>query len=118
MKEPKMDIPQVTSKTNAESGEMGQTYLVTGKDVALRRWEEDACDFGPPSCREYETVGYVLRGTMELDLNGETVTLKAGDSWLVPKEASHRYRIIEPTIAIEATSPPGRFNERDEPVSG
>ncbi len=110
-----MDIPQITSKSDADSGEMGQQYLATGKQVALRRWEEDPCDFSEPTSRDYETVGYVLSGVLELDLDGETVTLRSGDSWLVPQGAQHRYRIIEPMIAIEATSPPARFNDRDEP---
>ncbi len=110
-----MDIPQVKSKVNAETGEMGQEYLAAGKQVALRRWEEAKCDFGEPTCRKYETVGYVLSGVLELDMDGETALLKAGDSWLVPEKATHRYRIVEPIVAIEATSPPARFNDRDEP---
>jgi len=111
-----MDIPQVKSETLAQTGEMGQVYLATGKQVALRRWEESACEYGEPSCRDYETVGYVLSGILELDLDGESVTLKSGDSWLVPAGAIHRYRVVEPIVAIEATSPPARFNDRDEPA--
>ncbi len=111
-----MDIPQVVSNVDAEHGDMGQKYLVTGTNVALRRWEEDACEFGEPTVRGYETVGYVLKGTLELDLDGELATLRAGDSWLVPSGASHRYRVLESIIAIEATSPPARFNDRDEPA--
>ncbi|MGB7327605.1 MAG: cupin domain-containing protein [Rubripirellula sp.] len=114
-KEPNMDIPQITSKSDAKSGAMGQQYLATGKQVALRRWEEAPCDFSDPTCRDYETVGYMLEGVLKLDLDGETVTLRTGDSWLVPQGAQHRYRINERIIAIEATSPPARFNDRDEP---
>ncbi|TWU46835.1 cupin domain-containing protein [Rubripirellula reticaptiva] len=111
-----MDIPQVTSKLDAETGEMGQAYLATGKQVALRRWEEGPGDFGDPRRRDYETVGYLLSGLMDVDLNGESVTLARGDSWLVPAGTLHRYRIVEPIIAIEATSPPARFNDRDDSV--
>ncbi len=111
-----MDIPQITSKKAADTGEMGQAYLATGKQVALRRWEEDVCDFGEPICRAYETVGYVLSGVLELDLDGQIAKISAGDSWLVPEGARHCYRIVEPIVAIEATSPPARFNERDEPA--
>lgn len=110
-----MDIPQVTTNEDAEIGEMGQLYLVAGKQVALRRWEEGPCGYGEPVIREYETVGYVLEGELELDLDGQTVTVTPGTSWLVPAGAPHRYRILERTIAIEATSPPARFNDRDEP---
>ena len=112
-----MDIPQVKSHVDAKTGEMGQEYLATGKQVALRRWEEPAGDWSEPSCREYEAVGYVLSGVLELDLDGQTARLTAGDSWMVPKKSKHRYRILQPIVAIEATSPPARFNERDEPRS-
>ena len=111
-----MDIPQVTAKEDTATGEMGQKYLATGKEVALRRWEEGVCEYGEPVSRQYETVGYVLEGLLELDLDGQTVTVGPGTSWLVPAGAAHRYRIVEPIIAVEATSPPARFNDRDEPV--
>ncbi len=94
---------------------MGQKYLATGKQVGLRRWEEQTCEYDQPRCREYETVGYLLSGTLELDLDGQTVQLHGGDSWLVPARAMHRYRVIKDIVAIEATSPPARFNDRDEP---
>lgn len=109
-----MDIPQIVSKSDASIGEMGQLYLATGKNVALRRWHEKSGESSEPSCRDYETVGYLLSGRLELDLNGEVAVIKAGDSWLVPAQAIHTYRIIESIVAIEATSPPARFNDRDE----
>ena len=36
-----------------------------------------------PTSRDYETVGYVISGSANLDLEGQTLNLKAGDSWLV-----------------------------------
>ncbi|TWT53770.1 Cupin domain protein [Rubripirellula amarantea] len=112
-----MDIPQITSKSTAETGEMGQKYLASGKHVALRRWQEGKADYDSPRSRDYETVGYLLSGVLELDLDGEVVTLQGGDSWLVPAGANHRYRVLEPIVALEATSPPARYNELDDPSS-
>ena len=117
MKEIRMNIPLTTSEDSTETGEMGQEYLVTGKDVAMRRWEEDVCEFGEERSRDYETVGCVLEGAFELDLDGESVKLVSGDSWLVPAGVKHRYRISQRLVAVEATSPPARFGGRDEPVS-
>ncbi len=111
-----MDIPQITSIDESATGAMGQIYLATGKQVALRRWQEPACDFCEERSREYETVGYVLSGVLELDLDGQVVRLKSGDSWLVPEHAKHRYRIVELIVAIEATSPPARFGDKDYAV--
>jgi Cupin domain len=54
-------------------------------------------------------VGYVISGSARLDLEGQTLNLKAGDSWLVPAGAMHQYTILEPFSAVEATAPPPRF---------
>ncbi|MCC9642781.1 cupin domain-containing protein [Rhodopirellula sp. JC740] len=111
-----MDIPQITPKATAEKGAMGQIYLATGKQVALRQWQEAPGGFGPPTNREYETVGYLLSGVLEIEFDGGIATMNSGDSWLVPAGANHRYRVLEPIMAIEATAPPARFADRDHPV--
>lgn len=110
-----MDIPQITTGSDGEQGAMGQIYLATGKQVSLRRWEEAPGGFSNPATREYEVVGYLLQGVLELELDGGTAKLGVGDSWLVPAGAIHRYRVFEPIVAIEATSPPARFGDRDQP---
>ena len=104
-----MDIPQIVSKSDARTGDMGQQYLVTGKDVALRSWEEAVGEMSEASVRDYETVGFLLSGKLHLELGSEIAELKPGDSWLVPAGASHRYKVIEDVTAIEATSPPAAF---------
>ncbi|TWU02011.1 Cupin domain protein [Neorhodopirellula pilleata] len=112
-----MDIPQITSQSGASRGEMGQEYLATGKQVSLRRWVENVCDFEPIHARDYETVGYLVSGVLELELDGQTAKLSSGDSWLVPEGADHRYRVLEPVVVIEATAPPARFGNRDGAVA-
>jgi quercetin dioxygenase-like cupin family protein len=100
---------------HSPKGEMGQKYLASGKTVSMRLWESEAEDSGKsPSRRDYETVGYVIGGRAELHLEGQMVHLEPGDSWLVPKGAEHRYRILERFTAIEATSPPAQVHGRDE----
>jgi quercetin dioxygenase-like cupin family protein len=95
-------------------GEMGQKYLVAGKHVSMRLWvDEPGGKLKAPTSRDYETVGYVISGSAKLDLEGQTLNLKAGDSWLVPAGASHHYTITEPFTAIEATAPPAEVHGRD-----
>ena len=53
-----------------------------------------------------KTVGFVIRGRAELHLDGTIVALAEGDSWTVPRGASHTYKILEAFTAIEATTPP------------
>jgi quercetin dioxygenase-like cupin family protein len=107
-------IKKVSEKT-APKGAMGQTYLVSGKHLAMRLWRNEAPQTDePPSRRDYETVGYVIAGRAELNLEGQTIDLAPGDCWLVPAHAEHRYRIIEPFTAVEATAPPAQVHGRDE----
>jgi hypothetical protein len=49
----------------------------------------------------------VISGRAKLDLEGQTLNLKAGDSWLVPAGATHEYTIIEPFTAVEEQSVSG-----------
>jgi quercetin dioxygenase-like cupin family protein len=99
---------------HSPQGELGQKYLVSGKLVSMRLWEgEQPKQEKPAKRREYETVGYVISGRAELHLEGQLITLEAGDSWLVPAGAEHRYRILEPFTAVEATAPPAQVHGRD-----
>src|SRR5437764_3473810 len=96
-------------------GPQGQKYLASGVHVAMRLWEkEPSGDDKPASRRDYETVGYVLAGRAELHVEGQTVLLEPGDSWVVPAGAKHAYKILETFSAVEATAPPAHAKGRDE----
>jgi quercetin dioxygenase-like cupin family protein len=96
-------------------GQLGQKYLASGKSVSMRLWEnEEPGEAKEPAAREYETVGYVINGRAELHLEGQVVILEPGNSWVVPKGASHTYKILESFTAVEATSPPAQVHGRDE----
>lgn len=100
---------------NSPHGEMGQKYLASGINVAMRLWEsQEPNDDKEVRTRDYETVGFVISGKAELELEGQTVILEKGDSWVVPKGAKHTYKIIESFTAVEATSPPAHAHGRDE----
>jgi quercetin dioxygenase-like cupin family protein len=61
----------------------------------MRLWDgEEPGEPKPEAARSYETVGYVIEGREELSLEGESITLAAGDSWTVPKGATHTYVIL------------------------
>ncbi len=100
--------------TNSPRGEDGEVYLASGVAVAMRMWENEPPTKGKePSRRDYETVGYVVSGRAELHIEGQMVLLEPGNSWVVPKGASHSYTIRETFTAIEATSPPFQVHGRD-----
>ena len=106
---------QKVMSENSPTGEMGQKYLASGVHVAMRLWEnEQPNDDKEERSRDYETVGYVIEGKAELNLEGQTVILEKGDSWVVPKGAKHTYNILESFTAVEATAPPAHAHGRDE----
>jgi mannose-6-phosphate isomerase-like protein (cupin superfamily) len=105
---------QKVNQNQAQPGSMGQIYLAGGDRVALRLWDKEPPNQGKSSySRDYETVGYVLEGRAVLHLETEQIQLQPGDSWVVPAGVRHRYEILEPLTAIEATSPPAREEGRD-----
>ena len=107
-------VKKVTSEFSPR-GDMGQKYLASGINVSMRLW--DALPAAPPSpltSREYEVVGYVVEGCAKLEIEGQIIWLEPGDSWVVPKGSAHRYEIMEPFTAVEATTPPAQVHGRDE----
>jgi quercetin dioxygenase-like cupin family protein len=96
-------------------GEHGQKYLAEGLSIAMRLWEKEPSGLVKPiSRRDYETAGYVIAGRAELEIEGQLLRLEPGDSWVVPRGAMHRYRILETFTAVEATHPPAQVHARDE----
>jgi quercetin dioxygenase-like cupin family protein len=96
-------------------GKRGQKYLASEVKLSMRIWEdEQAAKPKSRTQRDYETVGYVIKECAELRVQGQTVILEPGDSGIVPKGSLHRYKILEPFTAIEATCPPAEVHARDE----
>ena len=106
-------IKKVDADASPE-GDLGQTYLVSGTSVALRRWTESAGEAGEPHTRPYETVGYVVEGRVEVHVGDDVVTCGPGDSYLVPEGAVRHYKVVDNLVAVEATSPPARVDDRDD----
>jgi quercetin dioxygenase-like cupin family protein len=103
------------SMINSPEGRMGQRYLASGVSMGMRLWENEMPnDQKPESRRDYETIGYVIKGKAELHIEGQMVLLEPGDSYVVPRGASHTYKILEPFSAVEVTHPPAHVHARDE----
>lgn len=101
------DTGRKVSSGSAPTGADGEVRLVSGTRMTMRMWrDEEPTSDKPPSRHAYEVVGYALKGRAELLVDGETLTLEPGDSWLVPAGAEHRYRILETFTAVETTSAP------------
>jgi mannose-6-phosphate isomerase-like protein (cupin superfamily) len=101
-------------------GPMGEKYLASGVRVSMRLWEGEPANTEDDARldeteREYEVVGYVVSGRAMLHIEGQTVRLEPGTSYVVPRGARHFYHVLETFTAIEATSPPAHVHGRDTP---
>jgi quercetin dioxygenase-like cupin family protein len=111
---PDTTITKVDSQYSPH-GKDGEKYLASGVHVAMRLWEnEQPGEAKEPVARPYETVGYVLSGRAELHSEGQVVVLEPGNSWVVPKGATHTYKILEAFSAVEATTPPAQAHGRED----
>ncbi len=61
-----------------------------------------------PISHEGEEVGYVLEGELDLEINGETFSLKNGDSFYFDSQKPHRYKNTGSDLAkiIWVNTPP------------
>ena len=67
--------------------------------------------------RAYETCGYCVSGRGQLIIDGQPRELSAGQPYLIPAGAKHRFAIVEgPFTAVEACSPLPWVHDRDRPV--
>ena len=62
----------------------------------------------PVTERDYGTVGYVISGRAELDLEGQTVRLEPGDSWLGQPVPGTLTAYWSASPVVEATAPPAQ----------
>jgi quercetin dioxygenase-like cupin family protein len=92
--------------TTATPGADGEIALASGAQMGMRMWRDEQPHAKEPHRSPYETLGYVVSGRAELTIEGTSVSLKPGTSWLVPANSLHTYRILEPFTAIECTAPP------------
>src|SRR5260370_16757753 len=102
---PDATVKKVSSRTSPR-GDMGQTYLTSGKRVSMRLWQREEPQPMPVTERDYETVGYVISGRADLHLEGQTVRLEPGDSWLVPPGPTQSSPLFQPLPARVPPPPP------------
>ena len=96
----------IVSSDGAASSADGEVTLAAGASMSMRMWRDETPHDKGSHKSPYETLGFVISGRAELTVEGQTASLKTGDSWLVPANADHTYRIIESFTAVECTAPP------------
>lgn len=115
---PETTVTKIDSRYSP-TGPMGQKQLATSVHMSMRLWDDlSPGDSGPETRRDYEIIGYVLSGKAELEVEGQTVRLEPGNSYVVPRGARHRFSILERFSAVEVTAPPAILHDRDAAPGG
>ena len=98
----------VVNSNDTSVGAEAEVTLAAGASMSMRLWRNEQPHDKRPHRSPYETLGYVISGKAELVIEGQTVLLVPGCSWLVPANAEHTYKIIEGFTAVECNAPPQR----------
>ena len=93
---------------DAARGPLGETQIAAGARASMRVWRDYRTDGKNERRRSYEILGYVAEGEITLIVEGHEADLVAGDSFVVPHDTLHSFRIDKPATVIEATAPPAR----------
>src|ERR671931_2800147 len=99
--------PHVVARDDAVDGRHGERLMARGRHVALCLWERDPAGerhVGPDERNEH--VAYVESGALIVTIADDPpVEVHAGDSYVVPVGADHRFEVLEPTTVVEAVCP-------------
>jgi quercetin dioxygenase-like cupin family protein len=79
--------------------------LVHGAKTLMTEFRLEQGAVLPKHMHPHEQTGYLVSGSMELMIGGETFEVSAGDSWCIPGDAEHSAVAREDSVAIEVFCP-------------
>jgi quercetin dioxygenase-like cupin family protein len=81
--------------------------LVVGQHMQMTLVELAAGFENQPHSHISEQMGYVLAGTIQYDIEGETITCHPGDGYRIPPNKRHSIKVVsdEPARYLECFSP-------------
>jgi quercetin dioxygenase-like cupin family protein len=80
--------------------------LADGESLMICEFTFDADVEVPNHTHPHEQVGYVVSGRIRLTIDGESSDLGPGDSYHIPSNVPHGAITPEPTVVVDAFSPP------------
>jgi mannose-6-phosphate isomerase-like protein (cupin superfamily) len=102
----------VVARDEAVDGRHGERLMASGRHVGLCLWERDPAGerrVAPDERNEH--VAYVESGALIVTIADDPpVEVHAGDSYVVPVGARHRFEVLEPATVVEAVCPPSHMN--------
>jgi quercetin dioxygenase-like cupin family protein len=80
--------------------------LTSGERTTLVEVSLAAGSVVPSHTHSHEQIGYVARGRVRFEIDGEVRELAGGDSYLIPGNAPHEVTALEDSVCIDIFSPP------------
>lgn len=66
----------------------------------------------PEHCHDYDQWGFMIRGKMELTVNGEKRIVESGDEYLIPAQAKHSAIFLVKSRVIDFFSEKNRYKPK------
>ncbi|MCD8118003.1 MAG: cupin domain-containing protein [Lachnospiraceae bacterium] len=80
--------------------------LAVGAKSQITKMNYVAGNYASPHTHPHEQCGYVISGKYELTIGDESYELTAGDSYAIPGNEIHSFRVLEGGEVIDAFTPP------------
>ena len=95
------------------SGKVELKPLLVGSDMLMVNiLEPEGTKIPAHSHDDHESVVYLIKGTMKLQIADQEFTAQAGDAWIHPIGVVHSSEALEDCVAVEIKSPPRKtWNE-------
>ncbi len=82
-----------------------QAKFIHGTGFTIAFWTFKTGAIIPEHVHEHETATTILTGSLRLTVDGRTVFLHAGDSFIIPSWATHDAEALEPSKVIDVYTP-------------
>lgn len=80
--------------------------LAVGEKSMVCKMNYCSGDFASEHRHPHEQCGYVISGKYELMVEGETWTLSSGDSYAIPGNKRHSFKVLEAGEVVDVFTPP------------
>ncbi len=80
--------------------------LAVGKKFQVAKMNYVSGNYASPHQHPHEQCGYVISGKYKLTIGDERYELNPGDSYAIPGNQVHSFRVIEPGEVVDVFTPP------------
>jgi quercetin dioxygenase-like cupin family protein len=81
-------------------GVLTRTAVRTDDAIVTFNWIEPGHPEVPPHSHPHDQLALILAGTLELDLDGDTYTVRAGELLYIPARVPHVGRVVGDEVVL------------------